>query len=415
MKKAPFIFTLILIFLAEIILCLYIIGGIKDSKLDVVTINECVKSVESSFPEVKGYSDLIPYTVLDNEGNVIYQNDEGLASSLNEGIQNGDMILDIEKDGHVAGKIIFHNDSAKANAMVKQNLILVLIIFSVIQFIVILSCLIYLKKNVLDPFEKLNGFAIRIAGGNLDIPLDVDKKHIFGSFTEAFDIMRSELKKARIAEKKANDEKKEVIAKLSHDIKTPVASIKSSSEVGYELTKEEKSKDYFQMINEKADQIKELTDNLFNNAVNDVAALTVSPARQPSDTVRELIKNADYRKKAVKIEIPSCEVFFDKLRLQQVFDNIFTNSYKYADTAINVRSEIIDEYLVIEISDEGGGVKESELPLLKEKYKRGSNSSGKDGAGLGLYLSDHFIDLMDGKLEIESKSGFTVRVFLRTI
>ena len=60
-------------------------------------------------------------------------------------------------------------------------------------------------------------------------------------------------------------------------------------------------------------------------------------------------------------------------------------------------------------------MKENKLLLLKAKYNSGSNSLGRDDAGLGLYLSDHFIGLMDGKLEIESKSGFTVRVFLRTI
>ena len=53
----------------------------------------------------------------------------------------------------------------------------------------------------------------------------MDKKHIFGSFSEAFDLMRSELKKARINEKKANDAKKEIVAKLSHDIKTPLSAI----------------------------------------------------------------------------------------------------------------------------------------------------------------------------------------------
>ena len=112
----------------------------------------------------------------------------------------------------------------------------------------------------------------------------------------------------------------------------------------------------------------------------------------------------------------------DKLRLQQVFDNIFMNSYKYADTDIMLKTSLAEEYLVIEVRDFGPGVKEEELPLLKEKYKRGSNASEKDGAGLGLYLTEYFLTEMGGKLEISNAEssanetadakGFRARVFL---
>jgi K+-sensing histidine kinase KdpD len=98
------------------------------------------------------------------------------------------------------------------------------------------------------------------------------------------------------------------------------------------------------------------------------------------------------------------------------------NSYKYADTPIVIKTSLTDDYLVIDISDSGPGVKPEELPLLKEKYKRGSNASDKDGAGLGLYLTDYFLTEMGGKLEIGNAvkrmgemtevTGFTARVFL---
>lgn len=242
----------------------------------------------------------------------------------------------------------------------------------------------------------------------------MDRGHVFGEFTEAFDLMRTELKKARVAEKKANDEKKEMVAKLSHDIKTPVASIKSTSEVGYELTKEERTKEMFNVINVKTDQIKALVDNLFNSSVQDVTEIEVNPGMQSSEVITELIKNADYLGRADSFDMPECNVYFDKLRLQQVFDNIFMNSYKYANTDIKVTVFIQGDYLVVRIADEGPGVKEEELPLLKDKYRRGSNASDKDGAGLGLYLADYFIEKMDGKLGLKNlDKGFEVSVYLR--
>ena len=70
----------------------------------------------------------------------------------------------------------------------------------------------------------------------------------------------------------------------------------------------------------------------------------------------------------------------------------------------------------IRIGDKGPGVKEEEIPLLKEKYRRGSNTNEKDGAGLGLYLANYFMEKMDGQLGLSNKEpGFEVSVYLRII
>ena len=207
-----------------------------------------------------------------------------------------------------------------------------------------------------------------------------------------------------------------MIAKLSHDIKTPVASIKSTSEIGMAITKEERTKEMFGVINSKTDQIKSLVDNLFTSSVHDITEIEVNPGMQTSDTIATLIKNSDYLNRAGSFDIPECSVYFDKLRLQQVFDNIFMNSYKYSDTDISVTSEISGDYLVIRVADKGPGVKEEELPLIREKYKRGSNASGNEGAGLGLFLTDYFMEKMDGKMGLRNLNpGFEVSVYLRLI
>ncbi|MDO4876820.1 MAG: HAMP domain-containing sensor histidine kinase, partial [Oscillospiraceae bacterium] len=193
-------------------------------------------------------------------------------------------------------------------------------------------------------------------------------------------------------------------------------SIKSTSEVGMAITKEERTREMFGVIDAKSDQIKTLVDNLFTSSVQDVTEIEVNPGNQPSDVISGLIKNSDYLNRAGGFTVPLCDVYFDKLRLQQVFDNIFMNSYKYADTDMHVNSSISGDYLVIRISDEGPGVKEEEIPLLKDKFRRGSNASDKDGAGLGLYLTDYFMEKMDGKIGLKNlEPGFEVAVYIRTV
>lgn len=259
----------------------------------------------------------------------------------------------------------------------------------------------YLHHRVVKPFGKLENFAERVAGGNLDIPLEIDRGNIFGAFTESFDLMRSELKKARLAEARANAEKKELVAKLSHDIRTPVASIKAASEVGAAIAESEKSRRNYGRIIQKADQINALVTNLFSATLEELQQLTVEPTDMKSREIPEMLSGADYFHYAEIPAVPDCMLFADKLRLQQVFDNIFANSYKYANTEITVEISLKNNFLQIVVED-FGGVPEKELPLLKEKFKRGENAENVDGAGLGLYISDCFMTEMRGSLDVEN-------------
>ena len=270
-----------------------------------------------------------------------------------------------------------------------------------------------IHRRILAPFHKLERFAQNVAVGNLDIPLEMDKESSFGAFTESFDLMRVELARAREAERQANQSKRELVASLSHDIKTPVSSIKAVSELMAATSKEEKELQQLQTINTKADQIGILVSNLFSATLEELQELPVEPKELPSTILAELIKNADYRKKAVMENIPECLIIADDIRLAQVLDNIFENSYKYADTAIEVGASLKDNHLFLSISDNGKGVLSEELMLLCQKFYRGQNAQGKSGTGLGLYLSKYFLEKMAGELHCENGEGrFTVTLVM---
>ena len=414
MKKIPFIIALILTFALEAAGCYFLFGKLEQKQQDPVAVNECLRSVAENFGEEEQYSDTLSYTILGENGEIIYTNKPGMSASINEAIRNQDLILDLVVEGDTIGNVIFDNEMSETFAIYRRDGLRILIISSGIQILILFLYYMYLKRTIVIPFKKLNAFAVRVANGNLDLPLMIDRKHIFGGFTEAFDLMRTELKKARIAEKKANDEKKEVIAKLSHDIKTPVASIKSTSEVGLCLAQEERVREKFALINRKSDQITGLVDNLFHASVEELTELSVNPGSHPSALVKELIRNSDYLERTEDFVVPDCRIYADRLRLQQAFDNVFMNSYKYAGTRIEVCAECQEEYLIVRIADSGPGVKPEELPVLKEKYKRGSNVSEQDGAGLGLYLTNLFVEKMGGKLALENgEPGFVVCLYIR--
>lgn len=404
MKRNVFLPLLILIIIAELITLAIFAFHDNNDLQDAVAINEAVQSLQTDWERIEAHENhtRLDYVALSTDGAVLFKTKDGLSESLNAAITHRDTVLDIDINGAPVGKIIIYNDSTATFQAQKRTAVIILSAAILVQCIICIAYTIYLNRRVIKPFNKLKGFAERIAGGNLDIPLEMDRHNLFGAFTESFDIMRSELKKARIAEAKANESKKELVAKLSHDIKTPVASIKAASEVGAALITDKKIKDNYTQIIRKADQINSLITNLFSATLEELKQLSVTPSDMESSELTAMLESADYLHKAVIPEIPACLIFADKLRLQQVLDNIFANSYKYANTQINVTVHRSGNQLAISIEDYGGGVAEEELPLLKEKFKRGSNTKNIDGAGLGLYISDYFMIEMGGQLVLEN-------------
>ena len=404
MKSKIFLFGTILLLIAEIIALIIFAVQTPDLSQDAVAVNEIVQTVTDDFNNMEEHRNTtaLNYVVLDNSGNLLYKTQSGLSESINVAITHRDTILDITIDKTQVGKIIIYNDGTQTLQYQKQTAVIVLSVAIVIQIFICIGYTVYLYLSVIRPFRKLKGFAERVAGGNLDMPLAMDRHNLFGAFTESFDIMRSELKKARLAEAQAQQSKKELVAKLSHDIKTPVASIKAVSEVGLAVATTEKDKANYTQIMGKADQINKLVTNLFTATLEELQQLTVTPTNIESKQVKTMLENADYLRRSIIPDIPDCLVFADALRLQQVFDNIFANSYKYANTEITVSLHRTDKHIDITIEDFGGGVEAEELPVLKEKFKRGSNAKNTEGAGLGLYISDYFMKEMHGELIIEN-------------
>lgn len=415
MKKRYLIVFLILTFILEIGLSIFFLNKKFETKNDTVRINELVKEVEANFNNEDKYPKYYQFVIIDSDENVIYRYGSNLSETLNEAYRNSDTIVDIVVNSD-AYKIIIKNSFAEDSSKYRELMIIALSTISIVQLLSMIMAYWHMHKTIIKPFDDMRDFAERVASGNLDIPLTMDSGNNFGAFTESFDIMRSELKKAKKQEAEAEKSKRELVARLSHDIKTPIASIMSVTELGVAMSVDDKEKERLRAISQKADQINTLVNNLFTITIEELDELSINPTNIPSYVVRELINNADYLNKSNEFNIPECMVYFDRLRLQQVFDNIFANSYKYANTNIEVESRIENEFLIISIKDYGDTITDNDIPLLFEKYNRGSNTSGKEGSGLGLYISKRFMEAMDGKIEIKNgHPGFDVLLYLRII
>lgn len=275
----------------------------------------------------------------------------------------------------------------------------------------------YIYYAVLRPFEKLSEFADSIAKGDFDIPLNYERSDYFGKFTWAFDCMRCEIKNARACEKESIENNKTVIAELSHDIRTPIASIRAYAE-GIEAgmaSDPEKMAKYLNVIMKKCDEVKSLTDDMLIHSVSDMERLEI---RKEKIALAEFIKNIvseyDTRLK-INLVLPDDELYIngDRNRTAQVFGNIIGNTIKYAGTDMDISLSQKGDCAEISFRDYGKGIPDEELPFIFEKFYRGTETKGENGAGLGLYIVKYVMTRYGGGVFAENLSdGFIVRLLI---
>ena len=269
---------------------------------------------------------------------------------------------------------------------------------------------LYVYFKILRPFDQMKDYAAEIAKGNFDVGLPVERSNYFGAFTWAFDCMRKEITRSRAAEREAVENNKTVIATLSHDIKTPIASIRAYAEgleANLDTTPERRAK-YVSVIMRKCDEVTELTNDLFLHSLSDMDKLKMQPEEfEAVPFLSEAIREISGEQQDVTFVKPdfSPVILTDKKRLTQVVENLINNSRKYAKTKITVSVTEKDEMLELHFIDEGPGIPDEDMPFITGKFYRGRNSGEENGSGLGLYIVKYIAEQSGGSLLLMNRSG----------
>ena len=268
----------------------------------------------------------------------------------------------------------------------------------------------YVYFAILRPFDKLKGFAEKIAQGDFDIALRYERSNYFGAFTWAFDSMRREITKARSCEKEAIENNKTVIATLSHDIKTPISSIRAYAE-GLEANMDstpQKRERYLSVIMKKCDEVSRLTNDLFLHSLADLEKLKITPKEMELCAfLKETVEELGAEQNDIHFTAPAftLRVSADENRLLQIVENLVNNARKYAKTDIDIFCVQDDNVVSIHIQDYGGGIPDEDMPFIFEKFYRGKNCGSEQGSGLGLYIVKYLAEQMHGKILLHNHKG----------
>ncbi|SCY50206.1 Histidine kinase-, DNA gyrase B-, and HSP90-like ATPase [Lachnospiraceae bacterium XBB2008] len=408
-------------------------------KRDIVYYNDLMYKIEADIASGRDIE------AIENQYacNIIYSkqlNDPELAELYSKEA----FVLDLVVDGDYLGKVAWLDKQEKQDFYGGQFLTYSLFIWIAV-LLMGYGVILVVYLSYIRPVNDLKSFSEELAKGNLDASLPIRRNNLFGGFSEAFDIMREELKNSQKRRIEAEIARKELVSSLSHDVKTPVAVIEATCEVldvkfrrrlaglnedGEAFEEEFKeindSLEKINVITSKTHTIQSIMADLIHSNLEDSEKVSVLPVEEYSTYIEDYFKRiANYGNIILENHIPSCLIYMDRQRMEQVIDNIVGNSVKYAGTDIHVFFDEINDMLMpdgssggfvrIRIKDSGPGVDEDDLPLLAQKYYRGANSEGQNGYGMGMYLVKQYMLKQGGDMEYFNDNGFVVVLMLKKV
>ncbi len=328
--------------------------------------------------------------------------------------------------------IIVRSTSTKLSSLLGTDAFFYTFVFFLILliFFIFKLCQKYSKrltKQLMLPIKQLGEGAKRIQEGNLDVNLDYTTKDEFEPVFDSFNEMQTRLKESILLRIDREKEQQEMIAEISHDLKTPLTSIKGyvkGLEDGVASTPE-KQAHYLMKIRKKTDDMSHLIDEILIYSRLTRNKIAFNSTNVTIDTYLQevlAIMQEDNDEQLLSIEFkpnaPSSIVRLDPLQFNRVLDNIIENSKKYAckeHTIVTVSTRKRGNSVEITIKDNGYGVANDKLSHIFDTFYRADDSRNQstNGTGLGLAITKHIIEKLSGSITAKNNDGLCIIITLK--
>lgn len=313
------------------------------------------------------------------------------------------------------------------NELIVKYWILVLFVLIVAAVLVTNQFLTkFIFRKIEKPLDLLVSGVHEIQNGNLTYRIVYKEKDEFFPVFKDFNQMAERLQQSIEQIEREERNRKELIAGISHDLRTPLTSIKAYIEgliEGIAQTPERQQK-YMRTIREKANDIDRMVDKLFLFSKLDLGDSPFYPELIPvAEALNSLIsENAEaYAKQGMTIileEIPeACTVYADPVQFRNAITNLLENSLKYKDAPevqVRIRCTETDSDATIIVSDNGPGVPEEALPKLFDVFYRSdpARSNPQSGSGLGLAITAKILERFGGSIRAEQETPKGLQILL---
>ncbi len=290
------------------------------------------------------------------------------------------------------------------------------IIFSIIIIFLTIFTFIYIVKFFIQKLEKISAGIDKMIGGDFTVEINFDTEGILSRLESQFYQMgkRISLSLEDLSNEKENI--KSLVTDISHQIKTPLASIRMFNSIllDDELNLEEEI-EFLEKTKYEIEKLQGLSDSLIKVSRMEVGVIELK--KESCDIKKTILEavNGVYLKafeKNIEINInklDSLEIKHDERWTKEAIFNVLENAVKYteANGQINIYMENLDTYIRIDISDSGIGIPKNDIHRVFERFYRGSGDivESLEGSGIGLYLARKIIEEQEGSIIFTSKEG----------
>lgn len=277
----------------------------------------------------------------------------------------------------------------------------------------------YFLIRRIDGFDRIVAALQRMRGGDLSFRLTDMPEGVFAAMAEDLGSLGDGMQAALQNEVRAERMKSELITNVSHDLKTPLTSILSYSDLlsQLELTPEE-ANDYAKIIHQKSLRLKNLTSDLFDiSKVQSGVEQMVCERLDAVTLVRQALAEQEAQNSGLvlKVTLPERElpIWADGRKMSRVLENLIGNCVKYAmkGTRVFVSLDERDGKAVFEVKNTANYEMDFAADEITERFVRGDAARSTEGSGLGLAIAKSYTEACGGIFEVEVDGDqFKVRI-----
>lgn len=304
----------------------------------------------------------------------------------------------IKVGGQIIGAVLLHSPVEGINDATMQGVgILAVSILAALVLSVVLS--VFLALAFTKPLNKMKESALLLAEGDYTARTGIQQKDEIGELAGALDVLSKRLMIAKTESDKLDKLRRDFVANISHELKTPVTVLRGSLEALCDevVTEPEQVKSYHQqMLNESLYLQRLINDLLDLSKLQNTDFKMEMLELNICDILSDAIRSAGHLAKAKNVEIrqefdmQSMMVTGDYGRLRQMFLIVLDNAVKFSPAGSKIHVSLNNG--AVTISDQGNGIAEEDLPHIFDRFYKAKSEENTNGSGLGLAIAKQIAD-----------------------